>query len=73
MDQPNITKREVVERILRVWEAHPEMRLGTLLHRATHGVPIDYLFDDELTKLIELYLPPKTSRKHSGKHSGKNA
>jgi hypothetical protein len=52
-----LSKREVVERVLRVWEANPKLRLGQLLHNATHGVDIFYLYDDEFSKLLELYLP----------------
>ena len=60
---PEISKREVVERILRVWEANPKLRLGQLLHHATYKAPVDFLYDDELVNLVELYLPkPRKSQ-----------
>ena len=58
MDQV-ITKRETVERLLRVWEANPHLRLGQLLRSATHGVHVAYLYDDEFVELLEQYLPKK--------------
>lgn len=61
--QPEITKREVMERLLRVWEANPHLRLGQLLSNATIDVDVFYLFDDEFVKLIELYLPKKQRSK----------
>lgn len=54
-----LSKREIVERLLRVWEANPRLRFGQLFYSATHGVRVDYLFDDELVRLLELYLPRK--------------
>jgi hypothetical protein len=58
----NISKREAMDRLLRVWEANPKLRLGQLLENATHDVSISYLFDDELVGLLELYLPPPKPR-----------
>jgi hypothetical protein len=55
-------RREAIERLLKVWEANPELRLGQLLHNATHGVDCFYLYDDEFVKLLELYLPQKRKR-----------
>jgi uncharacterized protein YihD (DUF1040 family) len=51
-----LTKREAMERLLRVWEASPNLRLGQLLKKTTEGVSIAYLFDDELVELMELDL-----------------
>jgi hypothetical protein len=51
------TKRETVERLLAVWEANPRLSLGQLWQRATRGVSIAYLFDDELVRLLELEMP----------------
>jgi hypothetical protein len=53
-----MTKREAMERLLRVWEASPNLRLGQLLKKTTEGVSIAYLFDDELVELVELDLRP---------------
>ncbi len=58
-----LSKREVLERLLRVWEANPHLRFGQLFQSATKGVPVDYLFDDELVRLVELYLPRKRRTK----------
>jgi hypothetical protein len=52
-----ISRQEVMERLLRVWEANPHLRLGQLMHNATIDVDVFYLFDDEFVALIELYLP----------------
>jgi hypothetical protein len=48
-----------MERLLRVWEANPHLRLGQLLRHATYGVDISYLFDEELAELLEQHLPKK--------------
>jgi hypothetical protein len=51
-----------MQKLLRVWEANPNLRLGQLLHNATYGVDYFYLHDDEFVKLLELYLPKKKGR-----------
>lgn len=53
-----LTKREALERLLIVWEANPNLRLGQLLKKTTEGVSIAYLFDDELVALMELESRP---------------
>ena len=58
-----ISKRETMERLLRVWEANPHLRFGQLFRNATSGVMVDYLFDDELVRLMELYLPRNKKRR----------
>ena len=66
-----LSKSEVMERLLRVWEANPHLRLGQLLSNATIDVDVFYLFDDEFVKLIELYLPKKQRgrrRSHAPDH-----
>lgn len=60
--EASLSKRETMERLLRVWEANPELRLGQLFDRAMSGVKVGYLFDDELVKLLELYLPVRRKR-----------
>ena len=57
METQTISKREMMERLLRVWEANPHLRFGQLFQNATSGVRVEYLFDDELASLVELYLP----------------
>lgn len=49
-------KRRTVERLLRVWEANPQLHLGQLLSRATRDVKLEYVFDDELLTLLEASL-----------------
>ena len=60
---PELSKREILERLLQVWEANPHLRLGQLLHNAFNKVNLFYLYDDELVKLLELYLPRKRTRR----------
>jgi hypothetical protein len=55
LPKPQISRQEVMERLLRVWEANPHLRLGQLMHNATIDV-------DVFVALIELYLP-KSQRK----------
>lgn len=55
-------RRKVVERLLCVWEASPHLRLGQLLVRATEGVLLEYVLDEELLGLVEQVLP-KAERK----------
>ncbi len=63
METQTISKREVMERLLRVWEANPHLRFGQLFQNATSGVKVEYLFDDELASLVELYLPKSKKRR----------
>lgn len=58
-----LSKREMMERLLLVWEANPRLRFGQLFHNATSGVSVEYLFDDELVRLVELYLPKGKKRR----------
>jgi hypothetical protein len=58
-----LSKREAMERLLKVWEANPHLRLGQLLSNATTDVKIFYMYDDEFVQLLELYLPKKRERK----------
>ena len=65
MAHPELTKREAVDRLLAVWEANPRLSLGQLWQRATRGVSIAYLFDDELVQLLELQIEGKKARNTS--------
>ncbi len=49
-------KREVVERLLRCWEAHPAARLGQLILNAlpAHVEPVPYLYNVEDFVLIKM-------------------
>lgn len=55
-------RRRVVERLLRAWCASPHLRLGQLLARATVGVRLEYVFDDELLGLVEVGLSKAQKR-----------
>lgn len=46
-------RKVTLERLLRVWNANPHLRLGQLLHRSVNGVHIEYALDDELLGLVE--------------------
>jgi hypothetical protein len=46
-------RRKVVERLLCAWEANSHLRLGQLLGRATTGVLLEYVLDEELLGLVE--------------------
>ncbi|MFQ5339941.1 MAG: hypothetical protein ACE5F6_00185 [Anaerolineae bacterium] len=50
-------RRKVVERLLCAWKVNPHLRLGQLLVRATEGVLLEYVLDEELLGLVERGLP----------------
>lgn len=56
-------RRKVVERLLCVWAANPHLRLGQLLERATQGVLLEYVLDEELLGLIEQGLSKRERRR----------
>lgn len=64
-----LSKREVVERLLHVWEENPNLRLGQLIHNAFGKIAYPYLFDDELISLFEQFLPKRKSRPRTRKRS----
>jgi len=66
-----LTKREVVERLLHVWEQNPNLRLGQLMHNAFGDIAYSYLFDDEVVSLFEQFLPKKR-RSHSRKRGAES-
>lgn len=54
----------ILDRIARVWESHPDMRLGQIITGATsyrgsapQGKDIFYIEDEELIELIERGFP----------------
>lgn len=62
-------KRSIMEKILAVWSAYPDMRLGQLLVNShvsaspNHNSDIFYVEDDKLAEEVETFfakLPPKT-------------
>jgi hypothetical protein len=56
-------RREVVERLLRAWDASPHLRLGQLLTRAMGEVLYEYVLDEELLGLLEGGMPKAERRK----------
>ena len=44
-----------LDRLKRVWQRHPELRLGQLISNTMNGKDIYYIEDELLVKEIELY------------------
>lgn len=70
---PVYGKRAIVERLLRAWEARPEMRLGELVQNAmyartadglTDGATLYFTDDETLATVVELFASARGASTH---------
>lgn len=52
-------QRAVMERILKVWQEYPELRLGQLLENCNLSSPLFYITDFDLVMDVESYNPER--------------
>lgn len=68
MNQPYnpADQRKIIERILKVWQAHPYLRLGQLIENATaNKVDLFVIDNGQLAQMIEVYGDQTTGYKPS--------